>query len=144
MTTRFFFTKQSEVDFGIVPYLEFKEMIRILNFYLCKFETFCVSMNYYYYYYYYYYYLNDTLLNIRRAFRNTYMLTAQISSSDRRHYEVPVSRACSFPQPYFLYCLGSAVEHNAFSHSTQANRRTADPVRAYWEWRYSPLDVSQL
>ena len=62
-----------------------------------------------------------------------------------RHYAVPVSGTCAFPQPYFLYCLESAVEHNAFSHSTQANRATADPVRAvtaYWEWRYPALDVS--
>ena len=69
-----------------------------------------------------------------------------MSSSDRRRYAVPVSGTCSFPQPYFLYCLESAVEHNAFSHSTQANRSIADPVSAvtaYWEWRYSPLDVSQ-
>ena len=84
---------------------------------------------------------------MRRAFRNTYMLTVQMSSSDRRHYAVPVSGTCSFPQPYFLYRLESAVENNAFSHSTQANRRIADPVRAvtaYWECRYSAPDVSQL
>jgi hypothetical protein len=92
-------------------------------------------------YYYYYYYSNDTLLK----HSSRCMLTAQMSSSDSRNYAVPVSGTCLFSQPYFLYCLESAVEHNAFSHSTQANRSTADPVRAvteYWEWRYWVLDVS--
>jgi hypothetical protein len=100
-------------------FLEFKEMIRIIN-YMCKYATFALQL------------LLLLLLVLLfkwyvTKYSSRYMLTAQMSRSDSPNYAVPVPETCQFPQPYFLHCLESAAERDAFSHSTQANKKYSWP-----------------